>query len=297
MVINGKIIANNILKYLKKEVIAIKKEHKLKKPKLVVFSVKPAAQDSSFIRSKERAAKQIGADFQLISYKRAPRFEDFAQELRSVASNPTVTAVIIQKPLPPSLTTVTLVDYIPIEKEIEANKKKSPFISPIGLATLSVIKHYFAPANKQVLKSVIVDIEADMPFLKQLLKRKKIVLVGSGQTGGKPIGETLTAARINYINLNSTTPQPENFLKVADIIIAATGRNVIESAHLKPGAILIGVGIRREKGEWKGDYDEPSIKNVAAAYTPTPGGVGPIDVACLMYNLVQSWKMQSQIGD
>ncbi len=294
MIINGKRIAATILKHLKVEIASIIREKKIKKPKLVVFSVKAQAQDNSFIKSKEKAAKLIGADFELIAYKKAPRFEEFAQKLREIAGKPEVTAVIIQQPLPPSLTTVTLFDYIPLEKDIEANKKKTPFVSPIGLSVLCILKNYFDPSSKTKAENVIVDMKRDMNFFRQLLKRKKLVLLGRGETGGRPIGDTLSLARINYINLNSKTPEPENFLRAADIIISATGRKVLDKTQIKPGAVVVGVGIRREAGEWAGDYDENEIKSVAGAYTPTPGGVGPVDVAYLMHNLVQAWKIQNE---
>lgn len=293
MNINGKKIGRTILRYLKEEISSLSKTKKLSRPKLVVISVKPSPQDKSFIKAKEKAARTIGADFQLILFKIPPRFEEFAEAIKKAAIDAGTTAVIIQKPLPPSLSTVTLFNYIPVEKEIEANKNKTPFSPPIGLSVLSVIKYFFHPGEKTA-KNLLVNLKSDGPFFKQLLKHKKIVILGRGETGGKPIGDTLSSIRINYINLNSKTPSPENFLNSADIVITAVGKPSIDNSHLKPGVLLIGVGIAKRGGNWQGDYDEEQIKKIAAGYTPTPGGVGPIDVAYLMYNLVEAWKLQNK---
>ena len=111
-------------------------------------------------------------------------------------------------------------------------------------------------------------------------------------TGGKPIGKSLTEARINFINVNSQTPDPQSYYKEADIIITAVGKKILLPETLKPGVALINVGLRREKGKFKGDYEEKEIKNIAGFYTSTPGGAGPIDVLYLFKNLIEAAKQQ-----
>ncbi len=294
--INGKRLAQQIRTYLKQEV---KRQFLTKKksrvvPKLVVLSVRATPEGASFIKTKEKATHALGGNFELVSFRRTPRFEEFAGSLREVASNPKVTGIVIQKPLPSQLNTVTLFDYVPIFKEIEGHKHKSPFYPPIGLAVLTVIKYIYSKGDKRNIKNIIVDMDKDMPFFRQLLKRKRIVVVGRGETGGKPLGEVLNRAKVNFININSQTPNPEAFLVEADIIITAVGRKVIKPEYLKKGVVLINIGLRREGDEWKGDYDEDEIKDIASFYTPTPGGVGPLDIAYLMYNLVEATKLQKK---
>jgi len=287
MQINGKIISEKIFDHLKSE---IKKNHL--KPKLVVFGVNPKDQDLSFIKAKEKACTKIGAEFELVLFKKALRFEEFAKKIKSISQKEDVTAIIIQKPLPSSLNSVTLFNYIHDTKEIEGHKKKSPFVAPIGLAVLSVIKSAYAP--KKNLDKYLVNFNKDIAFFKNIFKKKRVVIVGRGETGGMPIGDTFSRMKINYISINSKTPDPNQFLKKADFIISAVGQKVIMSADIKSGAFLISIGIRKDNDQWQGDYDEMDIKNIASIYTPTPGGIGPVDIAYLMYNLVSAAKLQKQ---
>lgn len=287
--LDGKKIAQQIRGYLKKEVKRLKL-----KPKLAVFSVRPDPEGLSFIKTKEKATCELGGKFELVQYRKPPRFEEFAQRLREIAENPATTGIVIQKPLPAALNTVTLFNYIPTVKEIEGHKYKTPYLPPIGLATLTALKYFYFPGSKINIDNLIVDFDRNQHFFKQLLKRKKIVVVGRGETGGKPIGEVLTKFKINFININSKTPQPENFFREADIIITAVGRKVIKPEVLKRGVVLINIGIHRKDDIWRGDYYEEEIDDIASFYTPTPGGVGPLDIAYLMYNLVTATKLQQK---
>ena len=296
MIINGKVLAERILNHLKEEIA-----HGVKKgaipPRLVIFSIKPAPETEAFMKNKKKSAESIGAAFELILYKQSPRFESFANNISSFAHRSDVHGVIIQEPLPSSMQTVTLFDYIPTVKEIEGFKKKSPYDYPIGLATLTAIKQSYLQGDPDRIENILVDLDKDTAFFKNVLKRKKVVLIGRGKTGGTPIGRLLQKIKIGYINLNSkTTGNSTMFLQQADVIISAVGKKVIEPDMLKPGVALYSVGIHRIDGVWQGDYDEKEIAPKALVYTPTPGGIGPLNVAYLLYNLVKAWKVQNDLS-
>src|SRR3989338_9865326 len=226
MEINGRQIAEIILGSCKKELASLVKEvgHK---PKLVVISVRPHSEDFNFIKSKQRAAEKIGATFELVSFKKVPRFEEFAVKIRDIADNAKNTAIVIQEPLPSQLITDTLYNYIPLEKEIEGHKYKSPFFPPIGLAVLTILKSIFDPTAKRSVSDLVINQRKDSTLFKSFLRRKKVVLIGKGTTGGKPIGTTLTAFKVNYINTHSKTPLEASFYTEADIIISAVGKKVV----------------------------------------------------------------------
>lgn len=141
---------------------------------------------------------------------------------------------------------------------------------------------------------------------KNWLSSKKIAVVGKGETGGKPIIEMLRKMNIEPSIIDSKTKNKELITKKADIIISAGGKpNVIKPEMIKKGlpagrqgVILIGVGLHRGKdGKLHGDYDEEKIKNIASFYTPTPGGVGPVNVAMLLENLIKATENQySQVS-
>jgi methylenetetrahydrofolate dehydrogenase (NADP+)/methenyltetrahydrofolate cyclohydrolase len=286
MVINGKKIASFLEKEIKKYVRKFKKHQ----PKLAVFLIGQSAEQLSFVKIKNQLAKKLGIKFEFIHYKNTPLFEPFVRKLREVAYQKETTAVIIQQPLPATVSTESIYDYIPKEKEIEGHHPKSPFLPPIGLAVLTVIKSIFF--GGKINSKIIIDKRKDVSFFHRKLKNKKVVVVGQGVTGGVPIGKTLSYFKINYIGINSKTENKEQYYQEADIIITAVGKKVIEPSMLKPGVILINVGLRKENGKLKGDYDEKEIKNIASFYTATPGGIGPIDVAYLYKNLIDAVKLQ-----
>jgi len=285
MIIDGKKIANNLLLILKKERKTIKK-----RVGLSVFLVGSAPEQLSFVKIKSEMAKALKINFKLIHLTKTPNFIDFANLLKKEVSNPDVTGVIIQQPLPAQLSTNSIYDYIPLLKEIEGHKRKTEFIFPLGLAVMTLIKYIYYGKRKQDI--VFVNMKKDRILFKNILKSKKIVIIGRGMTGGMPIGKTLGSLNINYISTNSTTVDPESYFKTADLIITATGKKVIEPEMLKPGVVLINTGVRKENGKLKGDYEESEIKDIASHYTPTPGGSGPIDVVYLYKNLLDAAKMQ-----
>lgn len=287
MVIDGKKIADFIASLLKKE---LRKRKKKRAPKLIVFLIGDSAEQRSYIKIKSLVAKKLGIKFELVHIKSTPSFESFAHRIKDASLDPETTAIIIQQPLPAQLSTDSLFEYIADNKEIEGHKRKTQFTPPVGLAVLTVLKYIFG--TQTIDHHLIVNLKKDKKLFKKVFRNKKIVLIGRGITGGKPIGKTLSDAKINYIGINSKTPEPATYLKEADIIISAAGKKVINPEALKPGVVLINVGLRRENGKLKGDYDENEVKNIAGYYTPTPGGLGPIDIVYLYKNLIEAYKIQ-----
>lgn len=282
--INGKKIADFIGLLIKKEIKKLKK-----KPKLSVFLVGNTPEQISFVRMKSQIAKQLGIKFEFIHVKKIPLFEKLVHTIKEKSLEKDTDAIVIQQPLPSALSTDSIYDYIYEAQEVEGHRKKTPFYPPIGLSVLTILKYIFG--KQKIDKDLLVNIPKDRMFFKKTLRNKKIVLVGRGITGGKPIGKTLTDAKINYIAINSKTPDASVYLKEADIVITAVGKKVLDESNLKPGVILINVGLRRENNKLYGDYDENEIRKIASFYTPTPGGTGPIDVMYLYKNIIESTKL------
>lgn len=287
MVIEGVKISTYLQRLLQKEIKSLKKKARLR---LVTYLIGQSPEQLSYVKIKSHVASQLKIDFQLINLKSTPNYIELANLIRKKAFDPTVNGIIIQLPLPQELSTDSIFDYIPNNKEIEGHRRKTLFFPPLGLAVLTIFKYIYG--GKRIDKNLLVDFEKDKQFFKKIFKNKKVVLVGKGMTGGKPIGHILGELKINYINVNKTTINPESYFKNADVIITAVGKKIIHRGDLKPGVVLINVGLRRENGKLKGDYDENEIKDIASYYTKTPGGIGPIDVIYLFKNLIEAAKMQ-----
>lgn len=210
-------IADSFKTHLKKRVKALKK--KGIKPKLVTFLIGESAEQLSFVSIKKKIAKLLGITFEFIHLKETPDFMKFVTLLKAKSNDPTTTGIIIQQPLPSRLSTVTVYNFISAVKEIEDHQNKSIFFPPLGLAVLTALKYVYQ--QKKVLENLIIEPSIDISFLKQVLKNKKIVLAGRGSTGGLPVGKTLSYFKINYININSQTEDPDQYYSEADICEAA----------------------------------------------------------------------------
>lgn len=276
-----------IEKEIRRKVSKLKKKKVI--PHLVTILIGESSEQESFVAIKKKVASSLGIRFTLIHLKKPPIFEKFANLIKENSNNPDVHGIIIQQPLPSQLQTDTVYNYIPLEKEVEGHRHKSMFNPPVGMAVLTGIKYVF---DKQKVDSNIVVTDRDKDFFKKKLKNKKVVLIGRGLTGGAPIGKALSNYKINFFNIGSKTENQDQYYADADIIITAVGKKILFPEKLKNGVVLINVGLRKESGKLKGDYDEKEIKEKASFYTITPGGIGPIDVLYLFKNLVEASSLQ-----
>ena len=256
---------------------------------MITILIGQSDEQLSFVNIKKKVASRLGIKFDFVNFKRVPMFEKFAQMLKAYSADPGVCGIIIQQPLPSQLSTDSIYKYIPQIKEIEGHKNKPLYHPPLGMAVLTVLKYIYG--GKKINKNLMVEDE-DIKFFRTALKQKKVLLVGCGVTGGKPIGKTLNDFKINFININSRTPSPEQYYKEADVIITAVGKKIIKPEFLKQGVVLITAGLRRENGRLKGDYDVEEISGITSYYTKTPGGVGPLDVLYLFKNLLVASSKQ-----
>ncbi len=288
MQIPCKQITDELEKELKKEVTALKK--KKKTIKLVVFLIGTSPEQISFVKIKKNTALRLGIKFEFIHIKTVPPFEKFVRLIKETSQNPDTTGIIIQQPLPATLSTDSVYDFIDIRKEIEGHRRKTEFFSPLGLAVMTLLKYLFV--SPKIDKKLFINPKKDIASLKKALKHKKIVIIGRGATGGKPVGKTLADAKINFVSTNTQTTNPTEYYQEADIIVSAVGKKIITPDILKNGVSLINIGVRKEGGRLKGDYEEKEIKDIASSYTPTPGGIGPLDVLYLYKNLVDAAMLQ-----
>jgi len=272
MKIDGVQIAKTFLSTLKQKILLLKKEGVV--PHLVVILIGNDPASVSYVNQKEIKGKHIGAK---ITVKRVSQNVTQSQLLKTIEqfnNDNNIHGIIVQRPLPASIDTNKVSLAIKPNKDVDGFHPNSKFQSPIAKAVLKILEEIHAT-----------------PLL-NWLKPKKIVVVGKGETGGKPVIEMLRKMNIEPSIIDSKTSNPEALTKKADIIISAVGKSdVVKSEMLKKGVILIGVGLSKgSDGKLHGDYDEEKIKNIASFYTPTPGGVGPVNVAMLLENLVTAAK-------
>lgn len=275
MILDGRTIANHILDVLTQRVHDLEKNHGVQ-PHLAVIRVGDDPATTSYINQKEKIAKQIGAVVSVYKYPENATEEQITQALDFLQNKTGIHGIILQLPIFKHLDEEKLLREIHKEKDVDGFATNSPFIVPIASAVMKFLEVAYLKEGAE-FGSVI-----------DWLKSLRIVVLGKGKTGGQPVIDMLKKEGLEPIVIDSQTPRPEEKIKEADIIISAVGKeNVITKSMLKKDVILIGIGMhRKDDGTFAGDYDEEEIKDIASWYTPIPGGVGPVNVACLMENLV-----------
>lgn len=283
MKIDGKYLSELIIAHTKACITDLQTTHAVT-PKLVDFCVTPNDLDMQFINMKSKIAERAGVIFEAKIYEKIPKYLELVKDLTVEAKHKSTSGLIIQLPLPTLLSAQSLAKSIPVTKDIEGKNPKSPYNPPIALAMMTILKQIYLPSSGPNMTEILFQAPQDVPILKKIIRNKKLILVGRGMTGGGPIGNFLTKNGMSYLGINSKTPNPEVYLKDADIIITAVGQKVIFPSQIKKGVILLSAGLRRDETKWVGDYDESEVEDIASHYTPTPGGIGPLDVAYVCYN-------------
>jgi methylenetetrahydrofolate dehydrogenase (NADP+)/methenyltetrahydrofolate cyclohydrolase len=283
MIINGKAIAQDLLQKLKKDIDGLKQQGIT--PTLAVILVGKNPESLSYVRQKQFAAEDIGARL-VIRYQLSTVDPQTIQSLiREYNKDLNIHGVILQRPLPEHLQNPKLLNSVKPEKDIDGFVPGSKFKVPVALAVEKILQE-ISKSKEQKAKSKRNNQKAYDNWIKQ----QNIVVIGRGETAGKPIADYFKKQgyRISVIHSQTSEKEKQRTLTNADIIISCVGKErVVTPQSIKQGAILISVGIWRDsEGKLHGDYEEDDIKDIASFYTPTPGGVGPVNVSCLMQNLV-----------
>jgi methylenetetrahydrofolate dehydrogenase (NADP+)/methenyltetrahydrofolate cyclohydrolase len=275
-VIDGKTIAANLRKTIAADVATM-----LKKPGLAVILVGDDPASHVYVGNKIKACEEVGIE----SYEhRMPATATAAEILHAIKNlnmNPSVHGILLQLPLPDHLSSVqeSLVQSISPEKDVD------------GLTTVNAGKLFLGlndglvPCTPQGSLLLIKSVQENLSGL-------NAVVIGRSNLFGKPMAQLLLAENCTVTTAHSRTKNLADVCKQADILVAAVGRpKMVKGDWVKPGAIVIDVGINRlDTGKLCGDVDFDEAVQVAGAITPVPGGVGPMTIACLLKNTLKSAK-------
>lgn len=262
MRIDGKVIAEEVFNNLKERVTKLKEKNVT--PKLVIVLVGDDPASASYVKQKELKSKLVGIETVIEHLPMDITQDELLRKVRAHNNEVDVHALIIQRPLPSNINEAEIDEIVDPQKDVDGFRSDSPFLPPLGIAVCRILE--------------------EIPQFKE----KKIVVLGKGKTGGAPTMQVLDRREVPYTLIDSKTPNAQELIKQADIIISAVGKhNIIKKELIKQGAVLIGVGMHRGVDDkLYGDYEEDDIKDVSSLYTPIPGGVGPVNVAMLLENVV-----------
>lgn len=276
MKIDGKEISRQILEDLKKRVAKLKAKNKT--PNLYIITLKKNPETSSYIKQKLLKAQSIGAKITIKKLSPETSTAKLKSLIGKLNNERGINGIIVQRPLPKSIDEEKIASVIAAEKDVDGFSKHSKFSTPVALAVLKTIES--AAKNQDII---------------DFLKLKKITVIGKGVTAGGPVIRLFKKLAVKIRVIDSKTKDRKKILKASNVIISATGKaNAVSSGEIKKGVILVGVGLHLEKdGKFHGDFEEEKIAKIASYYTPTPGGIGPVNIAYLMKNLVEACEKQN----
>lgn len=278
MKLSGREISEKLYGELKTRVEKLKKKNIT--PHLVVILVGENPASIAYVTQKQKKGEEIGAKVTILQYPTKVTTEELIEKVNLLNGDPYVHGILIQRPLPKHIDVEKLELITDPEKDTDGFHPESPYVLPLPLAVIKILEETYLKINQKTKLGTAAFI--------QWLQEKNIVIMGKGPTGGGPIITYLKNISVYPQVIDSKTKSPEKLMKKADIIISAVGKeNAVKKEDIKKGVILISVGINRgENNKLHGDYDVETIKDIASYYTPTPGGVGPVNVAMLWENLL-----------
>lgn len=276
-VIDGKNIAAALRAEIKRDVDALKV--KGVKPALAVILVGDDPASHVYVGNKVKACLEVGIE----SYEhRMPAHatqQDIRHVIKNLNANPDVHGILLQLPLPAHLNSDELIQQIVPEKDVDG----LTFVNAGKLVAGD--ESGMVPCTPQGSLRLIHSIKKDLTGL-------NAVVIGRSLLFGKPMAQLLLGENCTVTIAHSKTKDLPAVCRGADILVAAVGRaKMVKGDWIKPGAIVIDVGInRQENGKLCGDVDYDEAAKVAGAITPVPGGVGPMTIACLLANTLKSLK-------
>lgn len=276
-IIDGKKIASEIREKLCEAI------NKLDiKPKLAIILVGNDEPSAIYVRNKQKYAAQIGIDTQLLKLDESADEDEVLKIIRDCNQDDTINGVIIQLPLPQHLNMHRIINSISPLKDVDG-------FHPYNTGKLqNNEKPYFVAATPLGIMKLLQSVCPN-------LSGKNAVIIGASLIVGRPLATLLLNQDCTVTVTHIHTQNIQDIAKQADILVAACGvAKLVKKDWIKPGAILIDVGINREEDKICGDIDFDEAEKIAGAITPVPGGVGPMTIAMLLQNTFYAYFRQKQ---
>ena len=273
-IIDGKGIAAEIRGDLKKQVAELTAQGKTPGLEVILVGDDPAS--TVYVRNKERACKEVGINSTVHRLPAETTREELLGLIEKLNNDATVHGILVQLPLPSHLDEDEVINAISPKKDVDG-------FHPINAGKLLIGDDdaFVACTPAGVLELV--------KRTGVSIKGQNVVIVGRSNIVGKPAAVLFLREHATVTVCHSRTKDVAEECRRADILIAAVGRpEMIKKDWVKPGAVVIDVGINRVDGKLVGDVDFENVKEVAGAITPVPGGVGPMTIAMLLRATVES---------
>nr|WP_290223241.1 bifunctional methylenetetrahydrofolate dehydrogenase/methenyltetrahydrofolate cyclohydrolase FolD [Trichocoleus desertorum] len=283
--IDGKALAQKIQAELAQKIQSLQSQYG-RPPGLAVLMVGDNPASAAYVRGKEKACTNVGMASFGQHLPATTTQAELEQIIQALNHDERVDGILIQLPLPEHLDGVALLNQLDPDKDADG-------LHPVNLGRLVRSEPGLRSCTPAGVMELLKEYQIDP-------KGTHAVVIGRSILVGKPIALMLLEADATVAIAHSKTPDLASVIRSADIVVAAVGRpEMITADMVKPGAVVIDVGINRVtdaegKSRLVGDVHFDSVKTVASAITPVPGGVGPMTVAMLLQNTVWSYIQRHQ---
>ena len=276
MILDGKKESVKIREEIKKEISSIK-SNKNKVPGLSVILIGDFAPSQIYVRNKEKNAKEVGINSEVIKYPKDISERDVLNKIKDLNKMNEVSGILVQLPLPPHINAERVINTIDPQKDVDG-------FNPINVGKLASGYKAIVPCTPLGCLHLIKKAEKN-------LTGKHAVIVGRSNLNGKPMAQLLLKENCTVTIVHSKTRNIKEECSKADILVVAIGvPNIVKKDWVKEGSIVIDVGINKFENKIVGDVQFEEVKEKAKAITPVPGGVGPMTIACLLKNTLECFK-------
>jgi methylenetetrahydrofolate dehydrogenase (NADP+) / methenyltetrahydrofolate cyclohydrolase len=270
-ILDGKSLSRDLEVALKTRVDSIV-AHCGKTPILATILVGDDPASATYVKMKGNACTRVGMESLKVVMSEHTTTEQLLAKIHELNANPDVHGILLQHPVPRQIDERACFEAIETSKDVDG-------VTCRGYGLMAMGEHAYGSATPAGIMHLLRHNDVE-------LAGKHAVVVGRSAILGKPVAAMLLNANCTVTICHSRTPDLASFVKQADILVGAVGKpELIKTAWIKPGAVVVDAGYHPGG---IGDVEKAGIEAVASAYTPVPGGVGPMTIATLMRQTVES---------
>lgn len=278
-IIDGKQLAEKLKLQMIPHLARLKEQGIIPSLTVILVGDDPASQ--VYVNHKANTFKKLGLISSVETYPAQMTEAELLERISTLNNDASVNGILVQLPLPPHFNADTVIEAISPAKDVDGFHVSNAGALMIGKPT-------FIPCTPYGIMKMLEDEQVT-------IRGAEAVVVGASNIVGKPMALLLQKAGATVTICNSKTRDLGAQTRRADILVVATGKpEMITGDMIKPGAVVIDVGINRgQDGKLKGDVQFEGARQVAAAITPVPGGVGPMTIVMLLLNTVHAAEQQN----
>lgn len=275
VILDGKQIAESIEKSLTERITALKKINSSATPVLATILVGNDPASATYVKMKVNACKRVGMESKKIILHEETTTQELISEIELLNDDPNIHGILLQHPVPNHINERLCFDRISLEKDVDG-------VTSLGFGKMSMSEKAYGSATPAGIINIINYYNLD-------IAGKNAVVVGRSPILGKPMAMMLLNKNATVTICHSKTKNLPEIIRNADIVVGAIGKpKFIKAEWIKEGAILIDAGYHPDQRCGDIDMENAAIKS--SAYTPVPGGVGPMTIATLMLHTLDAFE-------